>query len=170
MGNEVYVSDQPFLHVSRIEMPLEIRTYVLQLLQQTLVGTLDLRSHVKQAAWNVKGPDFALLQTLFGTLATALDAYADLLAERIAVLGGVARGTARAVALHSPLPEYPSDLVVGLAHVQALAERVAAYVTTLRGAMTHTVEVEEVGTAALYTDIARGMETRLGGLEAYLQG
>jgi starvation-inducible DNA-binding protein len=50
---------------------------------------VDLRSQVKQACWNVKGKDFMLLYTLSTTLAVALDVYADLVAERIAILGGV---------------------------------------------------------------------------------
>ena len=33
----------------RIDIPVEIRLYVMQLLQQTLVCTIDLRSHVQQA-------------------------------------------------------------------------------------------------------------------------
>ena len=48
-------SDQPFLHLTRSDLPLEIRVYVIQLLQQTLVSTIDLRSQVKQAGWNVAG-------------------------------------------------------------------------------------------------------------------
>src|SRR5215475_15717448 len=78
-------SDRPFLHPTRSDLPLEIRVYVIQLLQQTLVSTIDLRSQVKQAAWNVKGREFPQLHTLFATMVTELDAYTDLLAERIAV-------------------------------------------------------------------------------------
>jgi hypothetical protein len=47
------------LHPTRMDIPLEIRGYVIQLLNQTLAFTVDLRSHVKQAGWNVKGQDFA---------------------------------------------------------------------------------------------------------------
>jgi DNA-binding ferritin-like protein len=43
------------LHHSRIDLPPEIRLYVVQLLNQTLACTEDLRSQVKQACWNVKG-------------------------------------------------------------------------------------------------------------------
>jgi starvation-inducible DNA-binding protein len=74
----------PVLH----ERPLEIRLYVMQLLNQTLACTVDLHSQVKQACWNVKGTDFASLHALFATMATELDAYTDLVAERIAMLGG----------------------------------------------------------------------------------
>ena len=158
----------PFLHPTRIDIPLEIRTYVILLQQQTLACTIDLRSHVKQASWNVKGQQASQLQALFGTIATELDAYADLLAARIAVLGGVARGTARTAVAQSPLPEYPSALVAGDAHVLALAERLAHYATGIRADIVHTADVEDAATANLYTDMSRGIETRLGGLDAYL--
>ena len=89
------------LHPTRMDIPPEIRRYVIQLLNQTLACTVDLRSHVKQAGWNVRGQDFAPLQALFATMASELDAYADLMAERIAVLGGGARGTAHTAAMQS---------------------------------------------------------------------
>jgi starvation-inducible DNA-binding protein len=110
------------------------------------------------------------LHAFFTSLATELDAYTDLLAERIAVLGGVACGTARVAAMQSPLPEYPSHLAAGTAHVLAVAERVAPYATALRASITHAADVEDAGTAAVYTDLARGVEKRLSDLEAYLLG
>jgi starvation-inducible DNA-binding protein len=101
-------------------------------------------------------------------MAIELAAYADLLAERIVVLGGVALGTARTAATQSALPEYPSHLAEGHAHVQALGERFASYATGLRTNMTHATDVEDMGSAALYTDISRGIEKRLGLLDAYI--
>lgn len=81
-GTVMSQSDQPpGLYVTRIDIPLEVRTYLITLLNQTLASTVDLRSHVKQALWNVKGKDFAQLQVLFATMATELDAYTDLVAE-----------------------------------------------------------------------------------------
>ena len=148
--------------------PPEIRLYVVQLLNQTLACTVDLRSQVKQACWNVKGHDLVLLHALFATMATELDAYTDLVAERLVVLGGVAWGTARTAATHSRLPEYPGAIMDGDAHVRALTECFASYATALRADIAHATEVEDAGSAALYTDISRGVDTRLGFLEAYL--
>jgi starvation-inducible DNA-binding protein len=152
----------------RIDIPLEIRLYVIQLLQQTLACTVDLRSQLKQACWNVKGHDLVLLHALFATMATELDAHTDLVAERLVVLGGVARGTVRTAATHSRLPEYPGALMDGDAHVRALTECFASYATALRADIAHATEVEDAGSAALYTDISRGVDQRLGFLEAYL--
>ena len=151
-----------------IDIPPEIRVYVITLLQHTLACTVDLRSQVKQAGWNVKGPDFRPLHALFATIATTLEAYTDLVAERLVVLGGIACGTTRAAAWQSTLAEYPEALMEGSAHVRALLERFSAYATAIRGDITHTADVEDAGTAALYTDLARGVDQQLGGLETYL--
>jgi starvation-inducible DNA-binding protein len=156
------------LHPTRMDLPPEIRRYVIQLLNQTLACTVDLRSHVKQAGWNVRGPDFAPLQALFATMASELDTYADLMAERIAVLGGVARGTAHTAATQSRLAEYPDALVDGQAHVVALAERFAPYATAMRGGIPLAADVEDADTAAVFTDISRGVDKRLWVLEAHL--
>jgi len=163
-------NDHPFLYPTRSDISLEIRLYLIALLNQTLACSVDLRSHLKQAAWNVKGKEFSQLHDLFASIASELDAYTDLLAERIAVLGGVARGTVRVAAKQSPLPEYPGDLIAGSAHVLAVTERMAPYAAALRASITHASDVEDAGTAAVYTDIVRGVEKRLWGLEAYLQG
>ena len=156
------------LHPVRSDIPPEIRLYVIQLLQQTLACTVDLRSHVKQACWNVKGHDFSQLHALFATMATELDAYTDMVAERIVVLGGVARGTAHTAATQSMLPEYPDAIMDGLAHVRALAERVAPYATALRADITLAADVEDAGSAAVYTDISRGIDKQLWVLDAHL--
>ena len=160
--------DNQGLYPVRIDIPPEIRLYVIQLLNQTLACTVDLRSQVKQACWNVKGRDLVLLHALFATMAIELDAHIDLVAERLVVLGGVARGTVRTAATHSRLPEYPGALMDGDAHVRALTECFASYATALRADIAHATEVEDAGSAALYTDISRGVDQRLGFLDAYL--
>ena len=162
------LDDTPDLQPTGIDIPPEIRQYVIQLLQQTLACTVDLRSHVKQACWNVKGHDFGSLHALFATMATDLDAYTDLVAERLVVLGGVARGTTRTAATQSTLPEYPGALMEGQAHVRALAERFASCATALRDNIARAAEVEEAGSAAVYTDLSRGVDKQLGGLDTYL--
>ncbi len=153
---------------TRIDIPPDVRTYVVTLLNQTLVCTVDLRSHVKQASWNVKGQNFVQLQTLFATIATGLDAYTDLVAERIGVLGGLAMGTALTAGLQSTLAEYPGTLVEGHAHVLALAERFAPYAAMMRADIAHAADVEDAGSAAIYTDISRGVDRWLWLLDVHL--
>jgi starvation-inducible DNA-binding protein len=169
MGRDINNRDgQPFLNPTRIDIPPEIRLYLITLLNQTLACTVDLRSQVKQASWNVKGKEGSQLHGLFDTIAIELDAYADLIAERLVGLGGVALGTVRTAATQSTLPEYPGDIAAGDAHALALAERFAPYTTAIRDAIAHAADVGDANTAAIYTDISRGVDRRLQFLEAHL--
>jgi starvation-inducible DNA-binding protein len=77
-------------------------------------------------------------------------------------------GTARTAATESRLPEYPDALADGNAHVLALAERFAYYATAMRGGIALAADVEDAGSAAVYTDISRGIDKRLWLLEAHL--
>lgn len=153
---------------TRIDLAADIRTQVVEILSQTLAATLDLKTQVKQAHWNVKGMDFFQLHELFDELATELEAYIDLVAERITALGGIAMGTARIAAQRSILPEYPYDIVDGAEHVTALADRFAPYAKHLREAIDQTDELGDLDTADLYTEISRTIDKRLWFLEAHL--
>jgi starvation-inducible DNA-binding protein len=80
---------------TRNDLSLEIRTGVVTILTETLATTLDLKTQVKQAHWNVKGLNFLQLHELFDELAGELEEFVDLVAERITALGATALGTAR---------------------------------------------------------------------------
>lgn len=160
------------LHVlppTRSGLPPEIRLDVIRMLNQTLACTVDLRSQVRQAYWNTKGKDFSLLHPLFATMLSELQTDIDLVAERIAVLGGVVMGTVRMVAMQSKLPEYPDAVMEGDGHVLALVERFGRYAVTLRDDIVLATDVEDAGSAALYTDISRGIDKQLWILETHLR-
>jgi starvation-inducible DNA-binding protein len=153
---------------TRIDLGLETRKAVIETLSQTLAASLDLKTQVKQAHWNVKGRDFYQLHLLFDEMATELEGYIDTVAERITALGGTAMGTARIAAARSILPEYPYDIVEGMEHVTALAERYAPYAAHLRAAIDSTGDAGDADTADLYTEISRDIDKRLWFLEAHL--
>jgi starvation-inducible DNA-binding protein len=56
----------------------------------------------------------------------------------------------------------------GHAHVVALAERFAPYATAMRSDIAHAADVEDADSAALYTDLSRGVDKWLWVLEAHL--
>lgn len=161
--------DSQFLYSTRIDIPSMLRTQVIELLNQTLASTLDLKTQVKQAHWNVKGKDFYQLHELFDEIAAEVEEFIDLVAERITALGGYALGTARIAAQQSELPEYPFDLVEGMDHVTALADRFAIYAKSLRDGIQKTDELNEMDTNDLYIEISRAIDKRLWFLEAHLQ-
>ncbi|BAY10620.1 DNA starvation/stationary phase protection protein Dps [Calothrix sp. NIES-2098] len=157
------------LYPTRIDIPAEARSQIVVLLNQTLAATLDLKTQVKQAHWNVKGTDFYQLHELFDEIAGELEEYIDMFAERVTALGGYALGTARAAASNSILPEYPFDVLDGIDHVTALADRFAPYAKHLRDAIAKTDDLGDLDTADLYTEVSRTIDKRLWFLEAHLQ-
>ncbi|MDY6783267.1 MAG: DNA starvation/stationary phase protection protein Dps [Cyanobacteriota bacterium] len=153
---------------TRHDLPLATRDRVVEILSSTLAASVDLKTQIKQAHWNVKGLDFFQLHELFDELAGEIEGYVDMTAERITALGGVALGTARTAARESILSEYPGDLVEGIEHITALAERYAAFGKHLRDAIARTDELGDADTADLYTEISRTIDMRLWFLEAHL--
>lgn len=156
------------LYTTRIDIPEDIRVKEVEILNQTLAATLDLKTQTKQAHWNVKGMDFYQLHELFDEMASELEEYVDMVAERVTALGGVALGTARIAAAESILPEYALDAVTGAEHVTALADRYGIYAKHLREAIDSTEELGDADTADLYTEISRTIDKRLWFLEAHL--
>ncbi|MDX2212352.1 MAG: DNA starvation/stationary phase protection protein Dps [Oculatellaceae cyanobacterium bins.114] len=157
------------LYPTRIDIPADIRTQIVAILNQTLASSLDLKTQVKQAHWNVKGLDFYQLHELFDEMASELEEYVDLFAERVTALGALALGTARIAAAQSELPEYPFDILSGEAHITALADRYAIYAKSLRAGIAQTDELGDADTADLYTEVSRSIDKRLWFLEAHLQ-
>lgn len=153
---------------TRIDLPVDIRAQVVAILNQTLAASLDLKTQTKQAHWNVKGTDFYQLHELFDEIAGELEEFIDMFAERITTLAGTAMGTARLAAANSILPEYPYDIVDGVDHITALADRFAPYAAHLRAAIDQTDELGDLDTADLYTEISRTIDKRLWFLEAHL--
>jgi starvation-inducible DNA-binding protein len=167
MGTRTKAENVSF--VTRIDLPEESRAGLVRLLNQSLADTFDLYSQTKQAHWNVKGRDFFQLHELFDAIAAELAGFVDALAERATTLGGYAAGTVRMAAEHSSLPEYPTDAVEGLEHVQALVDRFAHYAAELRRAIDDSDELGDKTTADLYTEISRAVDKRLWFLEAHFQ-
>src|SRR2546422_2089473 len=114
------------------DLPEERRKQVIEILANRLADCTDLEAQAKQAHWNVKGPSFIALHELFDKVYDNVQEYADLIAERIAQLGGVAEGTVRAVAKRSRLPEYPAAIASGKEHVDALSRALAFFGETVR--------------------------------------
>src|SRR6266545_2508074 len=81
------------LYPTKNDLPEAGRREAVGLLNQRLADCIDLQTQCKQAHWNVKGPSFIALHQLFDKVYDNVQDYADLLAERIMQLGGVAEGT-----------------------------------------------------------------------------
>jgi starvation-inducible DNA-binding protein len=154
---------------TRIDIPAENRQQIVEILNARLADTLDLYTQTKFAHWNVKGKDFYQVHLLFDVIAEHVEEGIDLIAERITALGGVANGTLREAAANSSLSEYNLNARSSMEHVQALAEQVAAVANAAREAIDQTDELEDKGTADLFTEIVRTLDKDLYFLESHLQ-
>lgn len=154
---------------TRIDIPQEAREKLIGILNQQLADTLDLRTQVKQAHWNVKGPHFIALHELFDDLAESLDEPIDDVAERVTALGGLAHGTARMAANISRLAELPEEATDGMELVSALSDRFAQLGASVRKAIDETDELGDADTADLLTGLSRDLDKHLWFLEAHLQ-
>ncbi len=154
---------------TRNDLPDNTRKAMIELLNARLADTLDVKLAIKQAHWNVKGPDFIALHELFDAIAARVDTQADDIAERAVALGGVAHGTAENVAKKSKIEAYPSDLTGGKPHVEALSDRIAALGKLVRAAIDQADEAGDKDTADLFTGQSRTLDKDLWFLEAHLQ-
>ena len=151
------------------DLPEATRVKAIELLNARLADCKDLQTQVKQAHWNVKGPNFISLHLLFDQINDAVEEYVDEIAERAVQLGGVAEGTARMVAKRSSLPEYPASATDGRSHVEALSSALAAFGTAVRKGIEQSNGLGDLDTADLFTEISRGIDKWLWFVEAHLQ-
>lgn len=156
------------MHRTKIDIPDGTRTKLTKLLGQRLADALDLESQCKQAHWNVRGPSFYSMHLLFDKIAEDAEDYVDLIAERMAQLGGQPHGTIRAAAKTTSLPEYPLDASDGMDHIEALSTALAAFGNKVREDIGTTDPLDK-GTSDMFTEISRGTDSWLWMVEAHLK-
>lgn len=161
--------EAPTMFDTENDISLQRRTALNTMMNQRLADAVDLQMQMKQAHWNVKGPSFIGLHELFDKVDDAVESYVDMIAERIVQLGGVAEGTVRVSAARSRLAEYPLDLAEGMAHVEAVARALSTFGQTARSTIHEANELDDVGTAELFTEISRGTDKWLWFVEAHSQ-
>lgn len=155
---------------TRNDLPEDARAKLVDLLNARLADSFDLYSQLKQAHWNVKGPDFIQLHELYDDIAESVLGFVDEIAERATALGGLALGTARMAADATTLDEYPVDAVAGKETVEVVADRLAAFGAAARSAIDESDELGDKDTADLFTEVSRTIDKHLWFVEAHLQG
>ncbi len=157
------------MHRTRNDLPQKTRARIEKLLNARLADAIDLAAQAKQAHWNVKGANFIALHELFDRVHDAARGHADALAERIAALGGTARGTLQSVARATTLAAYPEEITAGDEHVTALADRLASFAARARAAIGEADRLGDAGTADLLTGVSRDIDQQLWFVEAHQQ-
>ncbi len=139
-------------------LPEEQQAKLIEMLNRRLADAIDLQLRSRQAYWNVKGPHFMALRELFDKVTQGVEEYANLIAERIVQLGGKAEGTALTVAGRSSLDGYRLSSADGNSHIDALSTTLTDFGKHARYASDQATELKDADTAAIFTEIARGLD------------
>lgn len=148
-------------------LPKNVRQNTARLLQQFLVDSIDLMLQSKQAHWNVRGPNFIALHKLFDEIHEEVETSVDLIAERIAQLGGSAEGTSQSVAKKTSLSEYPVMITSEVDHVRYLSNALAEFGRRLHLGIKQTSEWNDPDTADILTEISRKTSKQLWFVESH---
>jgi starvation-inducible DNA-binding protein len=154
---------------TRNDLPDNTRKAMIALLNARLADAIDLRLGLKQAHWNVKGPNFIGLHELFDAIQGRVAGFVDDIAERAVALGGVVDGTSQAVVKATKLAPYPADVTAQQDHVVAVSDRLAAFGKLARAGIDAADEAGDKDTADLFTGISRQIDKDLWMVEAHLR-
>jgi starvation-inducible DNA-binding protein len=143
----------------------------IRLLNEALANVSILTIKTKKFHWDVVGPQFKTLHTLFDEQYERLGEYADELAERARMLGGFPLGTAAGFLEHAEVKEEPGNVPSATLAVERLLEDHEQIVRNLRRAIdgAHN-DCHDCGTADLLTEMLRGHEKMAWMLRSFLQG
>lgn len=103
-------SDRIFMASLNIGLTEEQRHGVIELLNRDLADQYLLIIKTKKYHWDVVGPQFRTLHTLWEEHYNTLTINIDATAERVRQLGGYPLGTAAGFVQYSSLKEHPNDL------------------------------------------------------------
>jgi len=141
---------------------------MIETLNHHLAFAADLRSQVKQAHWNVVGPNFIALHKLFDSQAEILALQADEFAERVRALQGIAKGTVRMAAAESPLDDLDAREILGDEMVRLLLDRFESYSASLKEAIEACEEAEDIATQDIYIEAQRAVDLNAYFLRSHL--
>jgi starvation-inducible DNA-binding protein len=141
---------------------------VAEILQDRLIGLIDMSLAVKHAHWNVIGPGFISAHELFDSHVAEIRAMADEVAERISTLGGIPNGLPGFIVDRRGWDDYAIGRGVVEAHLGAL-DKVYDMITEGHRRALLDVAGDDVVTADLLTGQTRKLELMQWFLRAHLE-
>ena len=145
------------------------RVALTQILNHHVALAADLYSQIKQAHWNVVGPNFIALHRLFDEQAAAVLAHIDLYAERIRALRGAPAGTVRQAAGESPLADLEARELPGREAVSAILLRFETYSVSLTEAISVCEQHDDLATQDIFIEALREVDQNAYFLRSHLQ-
>ncbi len=157
------------MYKTKIDLSEKIRRNVIVILNDRLADAIDLQSQVKQAHWNVKGPNFIALHELFDKISDLVLEQIDEIAERVTSLGGTAEGTVAVAAKRSKLKNYPLSITAGKDHLFYLSTQLSVFGKAVRSGHRRHRQIGRRGhRGSIHRDFPR-LDKYLWFLEAHLQ-
>lgn len=158
---------EPRFYRTQLDLPEDIRIQVVELLNQILANSIDLKSQTKQVNWYLRGEKFYQFYRLFNQISEQLEGQIILIAERIGALASTPLMSVRIAAQHSQLAEFPFNAATVEETLEALMQNVALYGQHMRAAIEQTYELGDSVTADIYTELSRTTDKQLWLLESH---
>lgn len=136
----------------------QTQSQMIDLLNARLADSTDLTLAVKQAHWNMRGSGYIGVHELLDDIADRLREHSDMMAERVAVMGGFAKGTTQEAAKNTTLAPYPVELTDLQGHVDALVERFKDHGAKIREGIETASEAGDPDVEDLLTEVSREVD------------
>lgn len=144
------------------------RAQSVELLNARLADGIDLALAIKQAHWNMRGPQFIAVHELMDQFRDEMDDGNDLIAERAAQLGGAVFGTTQTVAEATTVEPYPVDIFALEDHLHELIARFGTVANAVREAIDTSDKAGDIDTSDIFTEVSRTLDKNLWFLESHL--
>jgi starvation-inducible DNA-binding protein len=145
------------------------KSAVIDIMNARLADAIDLSLIIKQAHWNLKGPQFIGVHEMLDMFRAAVDEHVDTIAERVAQLDGIALGTSQVVAKATKLDPYPTEIRKVTDHLSALADRYATLANQVREDIDNTEEAGDADAADILTAFSRELDKELWFIKSHLE-
>lgn len=113
-------------------------------LQSNLTNMIDLALQLKQAHWNVLGPNFRSVHLQLDEIIESVRDASDEIAERVSTLGVAPDGRASSVAEDSDLTQYPDGFQAVQDTVSQVADRLETAIKGLREGIENLEEMDHI--------------------------
>jgi starvation-inducible DNA-binding protein len=120
------------------------QTAAAKSLQDSLVNLVDLALLLKQAHWNVVGPNFRSVHLQLDEIINTVRQSSDEIAERIVTIGIAPDGRAATVSGNSRLAEFPAGFHQVAETITAVADPLKQTIDQLRNALEKMADIDPV--------------------------
>lgn len=134
--------ERPSVTVPGMETEQAVRT--ISILQERLAALLDLQLTLKHIHWNVVGVNFISVHEFLDPQVDSVRAMSDVIAERIATLGGSPLGTPGAITKFRTWDDYALNREPTVRHLSALDSVYAGVIADHRAAQAEIADLDPV--------------------------